>query len=315
MLTPKENLLRTIRFQDAERVPFGLESAKFFFHRDSTFFWSGSDPAAREWTDAWGVRYKYADAQACHAYPVSHPLESWEQFENFPFPDPSDPALFAEAARQIKEVDRKNHLIHFNNAAFIFVRTWLLRGMENALTDMLENPALYEALLEKIFTYQETIVKNTMAFKPDIMQFGDDAGTTTALMMNPALWRKWIKPRLKKNFDICKNAGCIVVFHCCGRIEEILDDIIEIGVDVLNPLQAGANDLVAVKKKASGKLALYGGIDAHTVATAAPQTVAELTRQVLGILGEGGGYIAFPDQSLPFPPENVEAMKRVILYE
>ena len=310
MMTPKENLLRTLRFQDPEHIPFGLESAVEFTHRDARFFSGNGDPHADAWTDAWGTGFK-RDANR-ESYPVFHPLASWRQLETFPFPDPSDPALFADATEKIKTVDRGQHAILFNNPGFLFVRSWLLRGMENALVDMLAEPELYEALLDKIFAYQEIVVKRTVAFKPDIVQFGDDAGTTKALMMNPALWRKMVKPRLKKLFDICKNAGCLVCFHCCGHVGVIVEDIIEIGADVLNPLQAGANDLAAVKRKAAGRLALYGGIDSHTVMTADARTVAELTRNVMGILAEGGGWIAHPDQSMKYPPENMEAIKKVV---
>ena len=303
----KENLLRTIRFEDTNHIPFGMESVIDFYHRDARFYSGNGDPHIDEWTDAWGTRFM-RDANR-ESYPVFHPLASLEDLETFPFPDPSDPALFAEAEEKIKAVDREQHLILFNNPGFLFVRSWLLRGMENTLVDMLTEPELYEALLDKIFTYQETIVKRTVAFNPDIVQFGDDAGTTKALMMNPALWQGMVKPRLKKLFAICKNAGILVCFHCCGHVESILDDIMEIGVDILNPLQAGANDLAAVKRKAAGRLALYGGIDSHTVMTADAHTVAELTRSVLKILAEGGGYIAHPDQSMRYPAENMEAIR------
>ena len=310
MITPRENLLRTIRFQDADYIPFGMESVLEFYHRDARFYSGNGDPLADAWTDAWGTRF-VRDANR-ESYPVYHPLESLEHVERFLFPDPFDPELFVEAANRVGAVDRTQHLILFNNPGFMFVRSWLLRGMENALVDMLEEPVLYETLLDNIFAYQETIVKRTVALKPDIVQFGDDAGTTKALMMNPALWRSMIKPRLKKLFDICKNAGILVCFHCCGRVEDILDDILEIGADILNPLQAGANDLAAVKRKTAGKLALYGGIDSHTVMTANAQTVARLTEQVLGILAEGGGYIAHPDQGMRYPVENMEAIRDVV---
>jgi uroporphyrinogen decarboxylase len=179
----------------------------------------------------------------------------------------------------------------------------------------LTEPELYEALLDKIYAYQETVIKRSLELKPDIIHFGDDAGTTTALMINPVLWRNMIKPRLKKICDICKDAGCIVYMHCCGRIQDIIDDIIEIGVDILDPLQAGANDLSYIKSKARGRLTLYGGIDSHTVATADTHTVAELTRKVLRLLGDGGGYIAFTDNVLPFPAENIEAIRAVVSKE
>ena len=315
-LSPKENLLRLIRFQDPEYIPYGLESTKGFTQKEALSFKGSGDPNVPEWPDAWGVGYKAVDKSISdNPYPVSHPLKSYEQLESFKFPNPADPELFSEIEEQIKSVNRQENLIMFSNPHFLFVRSWLLRGMEEALTDILTDPENYEALLEKIYLYQEAIIKRTLEFKPDIILFGDDAATTKDLMMNPALWRKMIKPRLKKFFDLCRDAGCFVYLHCCGCIEDILDDVIEIGADILNPIQASANDFRYVKDRAKGKLVLLGGIDAHKVYTGDPEAVADLTRKTMGILGEGGGYIAAVDQSLPFPKENIEAIKKVVLEE
>ena len=312
-LSPKENMLRLIKFEDPEYIPYDLESVKVFTYRDGLFFKGNGNPDAIEWTDAWGVKYKLADVNYKDSgYPVFHPLETLEHLEEFPFPDPSDPELFMAVIKQMETVDRKSHLVMLRNPGFLFVRSWLLHGMEETLMDIITEPGLYEALLDKIYAYQETVIKRSVELKPDIIHFGDDAGTTKALMINPVLWRSMIKPRLKRICDICKDAGCIVLMHCCGCIQEIIDDIIEIGADILNPLQAGANDLGYIKNRARGKLTLYGGIDAHTVATAAPQKVADLTRNILRLLGDGGGYIAYADQDLPYPDENLQAMRAVV---
>jgi len=312
-LSPKENMLRLITFKDPEYIPYDLESVKRFTHRDGLFYRGNGDPSAVEWTDAWGVKFKLSDIGfKDSAYPVYHPLMTLEGLDEFPFPDPSDPELFTAVQKQMEAVDRKNNLVMLVNPGFMFVRAWLLHGMEETFIDIVTEPKLYEALLDKIYAYQETVIKRSIELKPDIIHFGDDAGTTKALMINPTLWRSMIKPRLKRICDICKDAGCIVLMHCCGCVQDIVDDIIEIGVDILDPLQAGANDLSYIKSRARGRLTLHGGIDSHTVATADPPTVAELTRNVLRLLGDGGGYIAYTDNVLPFPKENIEAIRAVV---
>lgn len=100
--------------------------------------------------------------------------------------------------------------------------------------------------------------------------------------------------------------------HCCGCIMEIIDDIIDLGIDILNPIQAKANDLPKLRQKTEDKVALYGGIDAHTVATGTPVQITEITRETLYLLAQNGGYIAAADQGLPFPQENIEAMRRAV---
>jgi len=312
-LSPKENMLRLLRFNEPEYIPFGLEAVESFSHRDAMFFRGNGDSSLREWTDIWGVRFRLADEKfGDSAYPVSHPLLSLDDIEKFNFPDPNDPGIMENVKKGINSVDRSSRLVMLSNPAFMFVRSWLLHGMENLLAGMIAEPENVELLLEKIYLYQEVIIKRSMELKPDIIHFGDDAGITKALMMNPVIWRKMIKPRLKKIIDLCKNSGVIVLMHCCGRVDEIIDDIIEMGVDILNPIQAGANDLRMIKNKSKGKLTLYGGMDSHTIMTSDSGTVSALTEKILGILGEDGGYIASPDQGLPFPRENIEAMKKVV---
>ena len=168
------------------------------------------------------------------------------------------------------------------------------------------------SLLDIICAYQEAIVARQIKLKPDIVYFGDDAGTNNALMIRPDLWRRMIKPRLQKLMNMCLNAGIIVYFHCCGHIEDIVCDFIEMGVKILNPVQASANNLPLIKEKTRGKITLYGGIDSDKIMRLAPDEVAALTRETLRILGDGGGYIAGPDQLLPFPKENLEAIKNTV---
>jgi len=313
-MTSKENLLRLLKFQDPDHIPYGLEGVRTFWHRDARFFFGNGVPGAVAWTDAWGVDWKLGDVNAEESFhPITFPLESLDGIERFSFPDPFDHGLFADIQQDIENVDRDKCLLMLSNPGCLFNRAWLLRGMENFLVDMLLDPEKAEALLDRILAYQEAIVIRELSYKPDIVYFGDDAGTTKALIMHPDLWRRMIKPRLAKLIGMCREAGCFVILHSCGRIGDIVGDIIEMGVNVLNPVQATANDLSALKEKARGKLTLFGGMDADLLVRGTPAQVRDMASHVLGILGDGGGYISGPDQSLPFPRANIDALRETVI--
>jgi uroporphyrinogen decarboxylase len=312
-LTPKENLLQVIKHQSPEYVPFDLESVVEVSHMDSKFFSQNGNPDLMEWQDAWGVDFKLGDPNDhLSGYPIGHPLTSFDVMKSFKWPDPGKADLMDEVKEIISNNDREVTLFMGRSPAVLFVRSWLLMGMNELLMNMILDEAKVEELLDKILAYQLKIVERYIDCGVDILHFGDDAGTTAALMMNPDIWRRLIKPRLKTIFDLCKKTNKFVYFHCCGNIMEIIDDIIEIGADILNPIQAGANNLEFIRAKTAGKVVLHGGIDTHTVYTADFKTIAELTEKSLALLAKEGDYIAYADQNLVFPSKNIEVMKKVV---
>jgi uroporphyrinogen decarboxylase len=312
-MAQKDNLLRILNRDNPDYIPYGLEGVRVFWHRDARFFFGNGDPDAIEWTDAWGVDWKLGDAGAKESfYPVSQPLDCLSRAVDYPFPDPCEPGVFDGIRPEILGVDRSRYLLMLSNPGCLFNRAWLLRGMENFLADMLLDPEGAEKLLDIVLAYQEAILAQQLSFKPDIVYFGDDYGTTRALLMHPDLWRRMIKPRLAKLTRKCRAAGCFVMLHSCGYIGDIVDDFIEIGVNILNPVQASANDLARLRAKTRGKLILYGGMDSDLLVRGTPDEVSALAGSVLRILGGEGEYIAHPDQSLPFPDENIAALRKTV---
>jgi len=310
-LTPKENLLRTINFSAAEYIPFEMESTWEIYHQDALFYKGNGDGHATNWIDTWGVRFERPDARL-DGYPRFHPLRNFENMETYKWPDFHSPELLKEASRALEKIDRRKYLVMGMNPGFMFVRSWLLVGMNELLMGLVLYPGKVNYIMDRILEYQIGIAKKYIELGIDIVQFGDDAGTTKQLMMRPSLWRHLVRPRLKQVIDVYRNAGCLVLMHCCGCLTEIIEDIVDMGVDILNPIQAGANDLATLRRKTQGKVALYGGIDAHKVATGTPEQVSEITQKTLNILARNGGYIAAADQILPFPEENIEAIKETV---
>jgi uroporphyrinogen decarboxylase len=132
--------------------------------------------------------------------------------------------------------------------------------------------------------------------------------------MGPKFWRTFIKPRMAKMYSRAKNAGRYVLQHSCGDIYEIFPDVIEIGLDVYNTFQPEIYDIARVKKEFGQNLSFWGGISTQQVLPyASPEEVKRITREIMGIMGVGGGYIVAPTHAVPgdVPPENLVALVEV----
>ncbi len=306
-------MLEVIRHGAPAWVPLPDEAIRGIAHRDARFYNRNGDPSLREWTDAWGVEFQVEnDDPILDGYPKSHPLTDLDRLDAFPWPDPDDPELMDVARESFAKIDRQRFIVNAVNPGSMFVRGWLLMGMEEFLVRVLTEKEKIHALLDRIADYQVAVAKRYVELGVDMATLGDDAGTNLALMIRPELWRELVKPRLKRVYDVYRDAGCIAMFHCCGCVMAILDDLIEIGIEVLNPIQASANDLDELRARTAGRLTLLGGIDCRVVATGTPEAVAHLTEETVRRLGKDGEYVAFPDQTLRFPEENMRALRESV---
>lgn len=196
----------------------------------------------------------------------------------------------------------------------LFERYWSLCGMEDALVYMITDPEFTHALLDKICEFNLKIIDIFNEYPFDAVYFGDDWGQQRGLIMGPENWRTFIKPRLLKMYGRVKNAGKYILQHSCGDLNEIIGDLIEIGLDCYQTFQPEIYDIEEVKKKYGHQLSFWGGISTQQLLPfASPEKVEEETRRIIEILKQGGGYIAGPTHALPFdiPSENIEVMLRV----
>lgn len=198
----------------------------------------------------------------------------------------------------------------------MFERSWSLMGMEGVLMAMITNPDELEKLYDDICDYLLGLVDIALEYDIDGVYFGDDWGQQKGLIMGAEHWRHYIKPRMAKLYARAKSKGKFVLQHSCGDIEEIFDDLIEIGLDCYQTFQPEIYDIAAVKAKYGSRLAFWGGISTQQCL---PQMNAEQVRQeterVIGVMRPGGGYIAAPTHALThdIPCENILAMAEVFI--
>jgi len=236
-----------------------------------------------------------------------------ETLKDYRFPDPEVPARFERFPAQLRE--REDRFTVASIGFTLFERAWTLAGMENVLVAMIAEPAFAHELFDRILDYDMAVTRKSLAFDIDGMRFGDDWGQQRGLIMGPALWREYIKPRIAKLYGLVKRSGRRVFIHSCGRIQELFPDLIDCGVDVFNPFQPEVMDVEAVKGRYGKRITFFGGISTQrTLPYGTPAQVKEEVVRLLDRIGRGGGYIAAPAHDIPKDarPENVAAMLEVL---
>ena len=178
------------------------------------------------------------------------------------------------------------------------------------LFDFLENPIFIEELFDRIIDFNLVITKRLCRFPVDAFHFGDDWGQQHGLIIDPEMWRSVFKNRLKKLYDAVHDAGVPVSIHSCGDITDIIPDLIEIGVNMITPLQAEALDFNFLKREYGKYLTFWGGVSTQrTMPYGTPDEVRTEIRKLKRILGKDGGYILAPSHELQgdVPLENMLA--------
>jgi uroporphyrinogen decarboxylase len=205
------------------------------------------------------------------------------------------------------------------DGCFDFAR--FARGTEQFLLDLATEPAKAEVLLDKVndlaIAFFERCLQSAGGMFHGVY-VGDDFGTQRGLLISPAMWREFIKPRYQRLVSVVKSHGIKYCHHSCGGIRPIIPDLIEIGVDVLNPIQPLAEGMNAQElSEAFGKnLTFYGGIDEQeTLPKGTPETVKAEVLDRLSTLGKYGGYIVAPSHAFQpdTPVENVLAVYETVL--
>jgi uroporphyrinogen-III decarboxylase len=195
----------------------------------------------------------------------------------------------------------------------IFETAWALRGLEALLMDMLADPDLADAVLDIPFNYHLAAARKLAAMGVDMLWTGDDVGAQHSMLMSPETWRRFLKPRMARLIAEVKaiRPGLKVAYHSDGNIEAIIPELIEIGVDVLNPIQPASMDPAALKRLYGDRLCFWGTMDEqNTLPFGTPEDVRREVRQRIETVGRSGGLIIGPTHhvQLDTPMENFEAM-------
>jgi uroporphyrinogen decarboxylase len=300
-MTPKDNYLQAIRFGNPEYVPLGNEPVFHSFQFEGNF-------RTESWTDGWGVRWEVG-IEGTVPFPKGNPLPSLDRLDDYRLPDHGDLAFTDDMRRRLAVVDREQQLVMGGLTYLLFERAWAIMGMESLLAALITHPAQCREFLRKIARYARCVFDRYLNLGVDGVSVSEDLGSQRALLMSPAMFREFLLPEYAYCFERVLAAGKIVFFHSCGCVNEIAGDLAGLGITILDPIQARANDLERLKRDTFGRTALHGGIDTAVLANGTPDDVRAEVVRVMRIVKPGGGYVCAPDQAIPGIPEaNLQAL-------
>jgi uroporphyrinogen decarboxylase len=262
--------------------------------------------------DEWGIRYKPLRGMVENR--VYFPLQHVKSLEEYEFPDINAPGRFDKTEKLTKKYREKYALIA-GLGWTLFEQAWHLRGFESLIRDLYSNQKFADDLLDKLLEFRLEEGKKLLEFDPDIIGIGDDVGGQRGMLISPLIWRRYLKPRMRTLItELKKKRHVYVSYHSDGYIEPIIPDLIEVGVDILNPVQPECMDFEGIKREYGEKLTLSGTISCQkTLPFGTRQDVKNEVITRIKTLGCGGGLILAP--ACPRPGPEVPLENILTLYE
>ena len=336
-MSPRERWLAVLNRQAPDRVPMDIwitpEAANNLrtylgcnwdgvlkrLHIDTPVTVAGRyvGPPLEDRTDMWGVQYKPVQyGTGVYDEAVNAPLAAYSSVDeleaDYGWPSPD----WFDYAHIPAEIRGKEDRIIRGGGSEPFLHYKRLRGEAQAFMDLIEHPDIVHYCLQKMFElcYQDTLrIFETIPSRVSIAYVAEDLGGQDALMYSPEHIREFLFPRMKRMAELTHQAGAYVFTHSDGGFREVIPDIIDLGADVLNPIQwrCRGMDRERLKRDFGAKLVFHGGVDnQQTLPFGSPDDVRREVIDNYAILGAGGGYILAPCHNIQSitPPENIVAM-------
>ncbi len=218
------------------------------------------------------------------------------ELSGYNFPDPLNKIFFHEIDHEITANPHSFRVYYIGFS--LYERAWTLRGMENLMMDMIENPEFVHELFDAIADYNIAQLNRACEYDIDGIYFGDDWGQQTGLILGPSLWHEFIYPRVQRMYSAVHAHNKYVFIHSCGKVESLFDDLIAAGLNCFNPFQPEVMDVKELMKTYRRRLAFHGGLSMQkTLPFGTPDDVRRESRELLQ-LGADGGYIFSPSHAV-----------------
>jgi len=312
---PKENALRIIRFDHPEYImtspPLHWVAYRGCNHEGYT---GGGHhlPVGSSWMDIWGTTW-HRSHPGVMGFPIGNPLSDLVSgLKDFHPPSPRDERLYNLIYQQAEGWDSEQSFLVGSHRDTLWEKSYMLVGMENMLCYFLSEPEAVRELFHRIMDFQLGIAHHYLKVGVEMVQLGDDLGTQSRLLLSPRLNQEFLVPEYRRLCDLYREHGVLINFHSCGHITPLLETFIALGVNILNPIQASANDLDEVRLITQGRMALQGGVSSATVVSGPLEAIRLEVRERMWQLGRQGGYFCRPDQSMPWPEEHHHALEETV---
>ncbi|MCL2128169.1 MAG: hypothetical protein FWH38_07940 [Treponema sp.] len=344
-MTNRENVFRALRRDHPERVPFdmtlcpahvetlkkktGTEDYHAYFqfpyryveleksarNCDYSRYYRNLPPQAQplSWNPEWGV-YS-VPGHFAHFEHMLHPMENFESPEEitaYPLPDYNEAYRWKGMGEKTAALQKNDLIAVAFMQMTVFEIAWYLRGMENLMMDLVANREFAETLFDAITEIRTGMAEKYARNGVDILMLGDDVSTQISMMMDPGLWRETLKPRLAKVIRAARGAksDILIFYHGDGNLQAIIPDLIEAGVDVLNPVQPECMDPALIKLQYGDRLSFWGTVGTQTTLPfGTAEDVEKTVKRNIETVGEGGGLLLSPTHMVEpeVPWENIEA--------
>ena len=271
--------------------------------------------------DEWGVVWKTIEYQTRfgmgkYTEPRGHPLADDHALNSYVPPDPERSELYHDAKQTLRDFKDEFWVVGVTPTT-IFECAWALRGYEQLLIDMATDPGRANCVLDFPFFYHKSVTQALVRMGVDMIWLGDDVGGQASMLMSPKMWRTYLKPRMAELIGSLRaiNPQIKIAYHTDGVVYPIIPELIEIGVDVLNPIQPMAMDPIKLKNDFGDVLCFWGSMDIQrTLPYGTPEEVRDEVLLRLRTIGRGGGLLIGPTHNLQLdtPLENFWAMIHTI---
>lgn len=245
-------------------------------------------------TSEWGFRWERVDRTM--GQPAGRLLASWEELDRLTLPDPRDPRRFAEIEPARRAFGERYYLASLVLSGFTVMS--FLRGFDALLVDLVEAPRQADRLADRVFGFEEEVIRGLAGRGVQGVAFYDDWGTQDSLIVSPALWRDHFLGRYRRQFALAHELGLDVYFHSCGSIREIIPDLIQAGVDMLNLSQPNLFDIGELGREFGGKVCFVCPVSYQTTSIRGSEEdiFAEVRRLVEHLGRDGGGLIGYVEE-------------------
>jgi len=329
-LSHKERTLRSLRYEPVDRIPTQINYTGAMGEKLATHFGVSIDnlPASLDnhlirvdidhtrqldeendvLFDWWGVGFAN-DEEGYFA--KINPLADEPDLDKYSWPDPEAPDLLNTAQDTITKYDDEYFMVP-NMGFALFERAWTLRGLEQFMMDMSLERDYTEELLDRITEIQLTLIHRYIDLGVHGAYFGDDYGAQKNLLFSPRMWRSLMMPRLARMFEPFTERGLPIIMHSDGQIQQILPDLVEIGLTVLNPVQPEVLDQEWLRETFGERLAYYGGVSTQSTLPFGTQddVRAAVHDAASKLAPDGSGLLIAPSHRMmsDIPMENVHAL-------
>lgn len=314
-MSVRENALRIIRFDHPERVHGGSLPTHDLCYRGCNHegYQGGGHhlPVGSTWTDIWGTLWQ-REHEGVMGFPRGHPLAEVAALRDYSWPNPDDERICRAIYEGREKFPGGDLLLMGKHRDTLWEKAYMLVGMEAMMVYFHTEPNFVRHVLHRIMDFQLGLSRHYLACGVEMVLGSDDLGTQRGLLLGPRIMHEFLMPEYRRLFELYRSRGVLIAFHSCGCIEQVVGDLMDLGINVLNPVQATANDQQKVRRLTQGRMALYGGVSTAVIMDGPVERIELETRRAMWRLGREGGYICSSDQYLPFPEAHFEALLRTV---